>query len=155
MGGTGKDSTLVNLVRVLLLVVGMFLAIDSATLAGRAVVESNQVVSVVTNICTGDGITVSGTVRTVTRTEAGFIEGQITFSGMTGVGADGTSYVLPYSQGSTIHIQPGLVQTIEVNYRLIGRGQAPDSHLHEIYHATFSATGALVSLTHEIHVTCG
>jgi hypothetical protein len=137
-----------------LLVALPFALSGGVAFAAPATVESSQVFSQLTNICTGESITVSGTLRTVTIIDGSFGEGRITFSGMKGIGADGTKYVIPYAQGSTIEFEPGLVQTIEVNYLIIGIGQAADTHVHELLHLTFDANGRLVSLNHDLTVTC-
>jgi hypothetical protein len=92
--------------------------------------------------------------RTITRLKDGFGEGQILYTAMKGEGADGTIYVFTYSQGSTIQVSPGLVQTFEVNYALIGRGSAPDLHLHELFHVTFDPNGQMTILNHDLSVTC-
>ena len=124
------------------------------TYAAPVVVEASQTVSAITNICTGESIVFSGTLRTVTIVEDGLGEGRIILSGMKGTEADGTNYVLPYSQGSSIKISPGIVQTFQVNYLIIGLGGAPDTHLHELFHMTFDANGRLTTLNHDLTVTC-
>ena len=84
----------------------MFVAVDYATVAAPAVVDSSDVVVIATNICSGEAITMTGSVHTVTRVDGAFIDGQLSYSGMRGVGADGTAYVFPFAQGSSIHRHP-------------------------------------------------
>ncbi len=152
----------------------VFVALTLTSLLVLALILSAQA-AVTTNIkkqvdflkyipCTGDLISLSGTVHLLMRTTAdgngGFHTTVHNNQALSGIVVDGSNVGAKYrSVGATheninLHLKPGTTETVISHSALIGRGKAPNLRMRTTTHITVNANGVITANVDKNELSC-